>query len=259
MNLAYQLINEVPIVFLDVETTGLQAGLGHRVVELAALRYENGVERGGINLLLNPQKPIDYKASKISGITNQMIKNQPQFHFISRELNKLLKDAVIVAHNAKFDSTFLAQEFRIINLHHEITNSWLCTMELARSVLNMRSVSLRKVAERFLIPVEKAHRALNDVQTTKKVFDALVNYTKATTFAQLAAHHGGFFRAPTLRSLNLHPVIEKAIVQKKNLSIFYLGNTGESERVITPIFPTEFRGKNIYCLLLPSSKCPARL
>ena len=99
--------SEIPIVVLDTETTGLYPGLGHRIVEIGAIRLENWQEVGQVSSLIQPGRKMDPKASSVSGITDADLQGQPTFAQVADGLLALLDGALVVAHNAEFDAGFV--------------------------------------------------------------------------------------------------------------------------------------------------------
>ncbi len=108
-----KLLSEIPIVILDTETTGLNPAMGHRVVEIGLVRLENWQVVAEINQLIQPGRRMDVKASAVNGITDGDLKAQPTFAQVVDDLLVLLEGALIVAHNAAFDASFLGQELFI--------------------------------------------------------------------------------------------------------------------------------------------------
>ncbi|MBK8431050.1 MAG: hypothetical protein IPL28_07005 [Chloroflexi bacterium] len=93
-------------VVLDTETTGLAPGLGNRVVEVAAVRLENGRRVAEFQQLINPERPQEARAAEITGLADEHLRDQPTFAEIAPRLQQFLEGAVIIAHNASFDANF---------------------------------------------------------------------------------------------------------------------------------------------------------
>ena len=79
--------SEIPIVVLDTETTGLYPAMGHRVVELGAVRFENGQEVAQMNTLLNPGRKMDPGASRVNGITDSDLSGTPKFEDVQQGMH----------------------------------------------------------------------------------------------------------------------------------------------------------------------------
>lgn len=243
---------QIPIVVLDTETTGLESGLGHRVTELGAVRYENWKPIAQINQLIQPQRHVEEKASEISGITDQDLVGQPLFADVADDLIDLLDGALVVAHNAEFDAKFIGLELWLAHRHNDdrpnqpiLPNPWLCTLRLARAYFHFGSNKLANVAMKLGAPVGRSHRALNDVQTTAEVIRRMSQQLneRFPLVGDLLHAQGGGIYTQTPPSFDLLPPINMAFAQGIDLRIQYLGPVGESERRITVRYPTTRHGK----------------
>lgn len=153
---------DFPVVFLDVETTG-RSYRNSRVLEVAAIRCENGQIVKEFNTLLNPGERIPAIIKSITGITDTDVADAPEFVDIADQLLDILNGAVMVAHNVRFDYSFLKQEFRLIG--ESFTPKLLCTVRLSRRLYpEQRGHSLEKLIARHSIPVNDRHRALEDTR-----------------------------------------------------------------------------------------------
>jgi DNA polymerase III subunit epsilon len=122
------LINE--LVFFDLETTGLDPKKGHRVIEIAAITMEEGRVMQEYQSLVKTDSVITAHVSKIHGITNDMLRDQPVPSEVYPVLKEIIKDKILVAHNTKFDMAFLRHEFARLGMG--INNRTICTLEMSR-------------------------------------------------------------------------------------------------------------------------------
>lgn len=134
-------ITETPYVAADVETTGLSAADGHRVCEIALLRFLRGTVVDSLVSLVNPMRPIDPGASAVNGITDRMVARAPTFPDLFPRILAFLGEDPLVFHNAPFDLSFLRAEARLAG------GSWprnpvLDTLVMARRTGRFRSHSL---------------------------------------------------------------------------------------------------------------------
>jgi len=163
------LLHEAPLAFLDVETTGLWPDQGDRVVEIAVVRTQGLSEVARFDTFINPQRPLDPGAMRINGITPAMVVGAPTFSDTLSRLLPLLKDVILVCHNAPFDLGFLEAELRIA-----ATPVWdgvaLDTLAFARQQYWFRSNKLGAIAAELGIRPPDAHRALADALTTQAIF-----------------------------------------------------------------------------------------
>ena len=167
-------------VFLDTETTGLDPGKGHRVVEVAAVAYEDRraipPELGGeFRRLVNPQREVDPEARKIHGFSDSFLAKQPLFAAHARALGEFLRGAEVVIHNAEFDRAFLDEEFGRLEMPslEKIAAKVVCSLVMARNTMpGLRSYSLSGLCEKFGVDdsMRTTHNALLDVRLLAQVY-----------------------------------------------------------------------------------------
>ncbi len=149
-----------PYVVVDVETTG-QSAAYCRIIEVAAVRLEKGrvVER--FETLVNPERYITPFIEGITGISNETIENAPLFSKISRKLYRILDGAIFVAHNARFDYSFVRSELAAVGIPYSAR--CLCTVKLSRKLFpRHRHHDLSSIILRHDLPCESRHRAMGD-------------------------------------------------------------------------------------------------
>ncbi len=247
---------EVPIVVLDTETTGLYAGLGHRVVEIGAIRLENGQVTKEMNYLLQPGRKMDAQASAVNGISDADLMDKPTFAQIANEFLELTQDALLVAHNATFDAEFIGTEFYI--LHYQTTrtfpttpvlhNPWLCTLQLARRHFYFGRNNLEYIARRLGVRMGQAHRALHDVYMTAEILKRMIrdlSKQRLETVGDLLHAQGVPIYATPPVVQPLPPFVTDALENGRSLHILYMGEEGETRRTITPRYPTRHQN-NLY-------------
>jgi DNA polymerase-3 subunit epsilon len=157
LNVAEQLNT---LVFIDTETTGFSA-VRDRVIEVGALRVEKGKVVDSFSTVINPKIIIPDESYRITGIKKKEVKVAPEFKEIKQRLSNMLKGALFVAHNAKFDYDFIEQEF--LRLDSPFSANSLCTVKLSRALYpHYPKHDLDSVSRRFKITVEKRHRAFDD-------------------------------------------------------------------------------------------------
>jgi DNA polymerase-3 subunit epsilon len=168
-HLASLALHEVPLAFLDVETTGLRPDLGDRVVEIAVVQVQGPAEVARFVSLVNPQRRLNAGAMQVNGITPDMVADAPIFPDLLGQLLPLIQDSVLVCHNAPFDLGFMEAELRRAG-----ASVWdgvvLDTLAFARRQYWFRSNSLSAIAYQLGIRPPEAHRALADALTTQAIF-----------------------------------------------------------------------------------------
>src|SRR5882672_6219666 len=114
-----------PFVVVDLETTGGSA-LYDRVMEVAAIRIENGVVQERLERLVEPGVPIPPFVTRITGINQALVRGRPSFDSLLPDLRRLFGGAVVVAHNASFDCNFLSNSFLRAGLPWESSGCARC-------------------------------------------------------------------------------------------------------------------------------------
>jgi DNA polymerase-3 subunit alpha (Gram-positive type) len=143
----------------------------NRVIELGAYRIRNGRIVDNFLTLVNPEIPIPRFVISLTGITNEMVKSAPLFADVAPRWLDFVSDAVLIAHNAPFDTSFLNHEISRVYPGHRMVNSHLCTVRLSRRVFpGLNNYRLDTVADHFSIPISHRHRAGSDALATAEVF-----------------------------------------------------------------------------------------
>lgn len=256
---------DAPVVVLDTETTGLSPALGHRVIEVAALRFQGWQETGRLAELVNPGRPIDAGATRVHGLVDRDVASAPPFGDVVGRLEPLLQGAIIVAHNASFDAGFLAQEYAIASrlgaCLPALPNPWLCTLQLARRHFHFDRNDLRTVAYRLGVSQSRAHRALNDAYTTAGVFQRMVSELEkrgVRTVGDLLHAQGGPVYMPSASGPALPPPLARALAGGQQVRIRYLTEKGsETLRLISPMYATA-QGSARYLVAYCHLRCAQR-
>ncbi|CAB3765435.1 exonuclease domain-containing protein [Paraburkholderia humisilvae] len=150
---------DVPIAFVDLETTGGSTGV-HRITEVGVVEIgPQGVSRW--SSLVDPQQPIPPFIQQLTGITDAMVRGAPTFDAIAPELFARLEGKLFVAHNASFDRGFLRSEFERAGL--AFNPDVLCTVRLSRALFPAeKRHGLDALVERHALVPSDRHRALAD-------------------------------------------------------------------------------------------------
>lgn len=166
-----------PLVILDLETTGLDSK-AQRVTEIALLRIEEGSVVATWQSLINPTIRIPQDNFEFTGISDAMVASAPIFPEVIESLNGYLNDAVVVAHNASFDRSFLVEEFR--RAGRIFDKQMLCTVALSRLLFPLeKRHNLDSIIYRHNLQVESRHRAMGDVQLVWQWLQKMMQQTDA--------------------------------------------------------------------------------
>lgn len=162
-------------VVLDTETTGLEAELGHRIIEIGCLELINRRPTGNnFHRYINPDREIDRGAIEVHGITNEFLADKPKFHELARELWEYLKGAELIIHNAPFDVGFLNMEFGRLGFTHRMVDICIVTdtVSMARKLHPGQRVSLDALCKRYEVDNSgrDLHGALLDARLLADVY-----------------------------------------------------------------------------------------
>ncbi len=156
-------------VAVDLETTGTITPKDS-IVEIAAMKIEEGVISDSFETLINPGRYIPYNITYLTGITNKMVTECPVIEDVMPEFLEFLGDAVFVAHNYSFDLRFVNSELYKMG-QKPITNPTLCTYQLGRKLVpELRKHNLTIMAEHFGINNHARHRAGGDAAACAGIF-----------------------------------------------------------------------------------------
>lgn len=161
-------------VVVDVETTGTSPRKGDRVTEIAAVEVSGGEVVGEFSSLVNPGRPIPPPVSRLTGITDDLVRDAPPFDEIADRVRKRLEGRIFVAHNVPFDWRFVSHELRRSRAVVPV-GPRLCTLRLARRALpGLPRKGLDAVCRYYAIEIEDRHRALGDSLATAALLMRLI-------------------------------------------------------------------------------------
>ena len=162
-------------VVVDIETTGLSPS-GDRIIEVAAVRVENGAAVQTFQSLINPQFEINGFISELTGITNEMLSNAPLAEEILPAFAGFVGNGVVVAHNANFDVNFIYDNcIRVLGSF--FVNDFVDTMRVSRRMFRQHARhTLSDLTKRFGVRGGVEHRALSDAMMTRECYEYMKNY-----------------------------------------------------------------------------------
>ena len=161
------------LAFVDLETTGGSLKRD-RVIEIGILRIEEGKLVKTYKSLIDPGTRVPPEIERLTGITSKDLEGAPTFYQIKDEITEILKDCVFVAHNVRFDYSFLKNEFKRYNI--KFSPKHFCTVKLSRHLFpGEKRHNLDAVMERFGIKCENRHRAFDDAQVLWEFYQKITN------------------------------------------------------------------------------------
>lgn len=168
-------------VVFDTETTGFGVE-DHRIIEIGCVELVNRLPTGRIfHTYLNPEREIDFGATKVHGITNDKVKNAPRFAEIAHDLLAFFGEDPLVAHNAEFDFSFINSELARCNLA-PLVNEMRDSLAIAKVKLPGQRHSLDALCRYYSVDLSERtyHGALLDAQLLADVYVELQGGLQAT-------------------------------------------------------------------------------
>jgi DNA polymerase-3 subunit epsilon len=184
------LLDDCAFAVVDVETTGMRAGGGDRITEIAVVVVHGGRREVVVDSLVNPGRPIPPAVCAITNITNAMVRDAPSFAEMVDQVVAALAGRVFVAHNARFDWGFVSAEVRRAR-DLALDGPQLCTVRLARRLVKgVRSCGLDNLTQHFGFENPARHRAAGDALVTADLLARLLRLAReegAHTLQDLSA------------------------------------------------------------------------
>ena len=158
-------------ICFDIETTGLSAARD-KITEIGAVKVENGVITDKFSTFVNPEMPIPQKITQLTGITDEMVKDAPSQSEAVSAFLKFAGDNVLVAHNAPFDTSFIAKACEDMGREYNYTS--IDTVAISRAILtDIKNCKLDTVAKFLRLGEFNHHRATDDAEMLAKIFITL--------------------------------------------------------------------------------------
>ncbi|MFR8840499.1 MAG: exonuclease domain-containing protein, partial [Clostridium sp.] len=162
-----QSLDHTCVVF-DIETTGFSP-IKNKIIEIGAVKVENGKITDKFSTFVNPEVPIPFEIEKLTSISDNMVLNAPTIEQVLPKFLEFCGDAVMVAHNASFDMSFMKHNALLLGMTFE--PAILDTVSMARFLLpNLHRFKLDTVAKELKISLENHHRAVDDAGATAEIF-----------------------------------------------------------------------------------------
>jgi DNA polymerase III subunit epsilon len=157
---------------IDIETTGGSSRL-EKITEIAVYLHDGNTITDEFVSLVNPERNIPYFITNLTGITNEMVEDAPRFYEIAKKIIELTEGRTFVAHNARFDYSFIREEYKSLGFNFK--RSIIDTVALSRKLLpGHKSYSLGNICRDLSISINGRHRAAGDALATVKLFELLI-------------------------------------------------------------------------------------
>ena len=180
-----QTLEDAFVVF-DIETTGFSP-VKNKIIEIGAVKIEKGEITDHFSVFVNPKVPIPYEITKLTGIQDSMVLDAESIEEVLPKFLDFCQGAVLVAHNANFDMSFILENCKRQGFSTEYT--YVDTLGLARVLLPAQGKhTLDAVCKTLKISLENHHRAVDDAKATAEIFlrfIAMLKEQQITTLAQV--------------------------------------------------------------------------
>ena len=161
---------------LDLETTGFSP-ITEKITEIGIMKVKDGKVLDEFSTFVNPEKPIPVRVVEVTNITDDMVRDAETIEQVFPKMLEFIKGSVLVAHNASFDIGFLKHNAKLLGYGFDFT--YVDTLSLSQELFpEFKSYKLGRIAKSLDIKVEVAHRALDDVDTTVKIFNVMIDKLK---------------------------------------------------------------------------------
>ncbi len=167
-------LNLQSFIAIDVETTGLDENKD-KIIEISAVKFNNGVEADTFSYLIDPKREIPQFIEKLTGITNDSIKNKPTFDIVSEKFLDFIGNNPIVGHNIGFDVKFINNELDFAKL--KIKSNYVCDTYILSRIFfyYLNSFKLESICAKLNISTGTSHRALDDARSAGFLFLKIIN------------------------------------------------------------------------------------
>ena len=175
-------------VVFDIETTGFSP-VNNKIIEIGAVKIQQGEITDRFSVFVNPGVPIPFEIEKLTSINDSMVMDAPPIEVILPQFLDFCQDAVLVAHNANFDMSFIMENAKRQGLSRKFT--FVDTLGIARVLLTHQAKhTLDAVAKTLSISLENHHRAVDDAECTAHIFlkfSAMLRERGADTLSRINA------------------------------------------------------------------------
>ncbi|MDE7321511.1 MAG: PolC-type DNA polymerase III [Lachnospiraceae bacterium] len=215
-----QALDETYVVF-DIETTGFSP-VTNRIIEIGAVKVVNGQIVDRFSTFVNPEVPIPFEIEKLTSINDSMVIEAEKIEAVLPKFLAFVGDAVLVAHNAGFDVSFIKENARRQNISADFT--YVDTVAIARTLLTGQAkYTLDAVAKTLKISLENHHRAVDDAECTAQIFVRFIEMLKKDNVSTLAELNDmGKASVDAVRKLHSYHIIILAKNQTGRINLYRL-------------------------------------
>ncbi|MBQ7944855.1 MAG: PolC-type DNA polymerase III [Lachnospiraceae bacterium] len=208
-------------VVFDIETTGFSP-VNNRIIEIGAVKVVNGEITDRFSTFVNPQVPIPFNIEKLTGIRDDMVIDADTIEDVLPRFLEFVGDAVLVAHNASFDMSFILENAKRMEIPTDFT--YVDTVALARVLLTGQAkYTLDAVAKTLGISLENHHRAVDDAEATAEIYVKFLAMLKKDGHENLTQMNAlGKSSVEAVRKLHSYHIIILAKNQTGRINLYKL-------------------------------------
>ncbi|MBP9996771.1 MAG: PolC-type DNA polymerase III [Lachnospiraceae bacterium] len=178
-----QMLDDTCVVF-DIETTGFSC-VKNKIIEIGAVKLSHGEIVSRFSKFVNPMEPIPYRITQLTSITDDMVSNADTIDTVLPEFLEFAKGAYLVAHNASFDTSFIAHNCETLGYEYDFSH--VDTLEMGRILLpHLPNYKLHTVAKDLDVSLEHHHRAVDDAECTAGIYLKLIERAKEREITQIS-------------------------------------------------------------------------
>lgn len=208
-------------VVFDIETTGFSP-VANRIIEIGAVKVDKGQVVDRFSVFVNPEVPIPFEIEKLTGINDSMVMEAETIETILPQFLDFVGDAVLVAHNANFDVSFIKENAKRQQLPVDFT--YVDTVGIARMLLTGQAkYTLDAVAKTLKISLENHHRAVDDAECTAEIFMKFIEMlAKEEVYTLAEMNEMGKSSVDAVRKLHSFHIIILAKNQTGRINLYKL-------------------------------------
>ncbi len=208
-------------VVFDIETTGFSP-VANRIIEIGAVKVDKGQVVDRFSVFVNPEVPIPFEIEKLTGINDSMVMEAETIETMLPQFLDFVGDAVLVAHNANFDVSFIKENAKRQQLPVDFT--YVDTVGIARMLLTGQAkYTLDAVAKTLKISLENHHRAVDDAECTAEIFMKFIEMlAKEEVYTLAEMNEMGKSSVDAVRKLHSFHIIILAKNQTGRINLYKL-------------------------------------
>ena len=208
-------------VVFDIETTGFSP-VANRIIEIGAVKVDKGQVVDRFSVFVNPEVPIPFEIEKLTGINDSMVMEAETIETILPQFLDFVGDAVLVAHNANFDVSFIKENAK--RQHLPVDFTYVDTVGIARMLLTGQAkYTLDAVAKTLKISLENHHRAVDDAECTAEIFMKFIEMlAKEEVYTLAEMNEMGKSSVDAVRKLHSFHIIILAKNQTGRINLYKL-------------------------------------